>query len=62
MELVDTIRAWKDVDYRLSLDSQQQASVPIHPAGDIELLDGELEEVTIYPPVTSVAPECTAFY
>lgn len=43
MSAIDIIRAWKDVDYRLSLDLQQQTMLPKHPAGDIELQDDDLE-------------------
>src|SRR5258708_4045035 len=39
------IRAWKDRAYRQSLSQEQQAILPEHPAGEIDLADGELYEV-----------------
>lgn len=36
MSVPDTIRAWKDVDYRLSLTGQERSLIPPHPAGEIE--------------------------
>lgn len=62
MAIVDTVRAWKDVDYRLSLDAQQRALVPGHPAGEIELLEVELEDSFMYQIlVTSRDPSCDPF-
>jgi mersacidin/lichenicidin family type 2 lantibiotic len=40
MSTLDIIRAWKDEEYRLSLDE-----MPAHPAGLIELTDADLELV-----------------
>lgn len=40
------IRAWKDPEYRLSLSAAAQALLPPHPAGDSELTDADLEQVT----------------
>jgi len=37
-----TIRAWKDEDYRLTLDPNAQASLQESPAGSIELADTDL--------------------
>jgi mersacidin/lichenicidin family type 2 lantibiotic len=37
------VRAWKDPEYRLSLSEEEQAHLPEHPAGAIELTDDELE-------------------
>lgn len=45
MNTLDIIRAWKDVEYRRSLSAAEQALVPEHPAGAIELADEELEQV-----------------
>ena len=39
------IRAWKDPEYRLSLNEAEQALLPPHPAGHIELTDTDLEHV-----------------
>ena len=40
MSTLDIIRAWKDEEYRLSLDE-----MPAHPAGLVELTDADLEQV-----------------
>ena len=37
------IRAWKDASYRQSLSADEQAFLPAHPAGAIELHAGDLE-------------------
>jgi len=42
---VDLIRAWKDETYRNSLTAEQRALLPQHPAGAIELTEGELAAV-----------------
>lgn len=44
MEL-DLIRAWKDEDFRESLDAEQLALLSENPAGVIELTDEELGKV-----------------
>ena len=41
----DIIRAWKDPEYRLSLSAAEQAWLPDHPAGTIELTEAELAVV-----------------
>lgn len=43
MSKVDTIRAWKDVEYRLSLSAAQLATLPESPAGGFELSDSALD-------------------
>ena len=42
---MDTIRAWKDEEYRLSLSEEQQALLPENPAGLMELSDADLESI-----------------
>ena len=37
MPVLETIRSWKDEEYRDSLTAEQRAAVPEHPAGMIEL-------------------------
>jgi mersacidin/lichenicidin family type 2 lantibiotic len=37
------IRAWKDLDYRLSLSEAERAQLPNHPAGLVELTEKDLE-------------------
>ena len=38
----DIIRAWKDPRYRAGLSATQQAQLPTHPAGAIELAEPTL--------------------
>jgi mersacidin/lichenicidin family type 2 lantibiotic len=45
MSYLDIIRAWKDEEYRLSLSEEQRAVLPEHPAGLMELVDAELDDV-----------------
>lgn len=40
---VDTIRAWKDEEYRDGLSDFERSRLPEHPAGVVELHDKELE-------------------
>jgi mersacidin/lichenicidin family type 2 lantibiotic len=42
MSSAKIIRAWKDVDYRLSLSEAERAQLPDHPAGLTELTEQEL--------------------
>ena len=39
------IRAWKDVEFRLSLSEAERAQLPEHPAGLTELTEQELSPV-----------------
>jgi mersacidin/lichenicidin family type 2 lantibiotic len=41
---LDIVRAWKDPDYRLTMNDQDQAALPQHPAGMMELSDEALQE------------------
>ena len=45
MSHIDIIRAWTDPEYRLSLSEAEQAMLPEHPAGCIELTEAELDGV-----------------
>ncbi len=45
-EKVDIIRAWKDEEYRNSLTPEQLAQIPANPAGDVELDEAELDDVS----------------
>jgi mersacidin/lichenicidin family type 2 lantibiotic len=45
MSILEIIQAWKDEEFRLSLSAEQQALLPDHPAGWIELADSDLEVV-----------------
>ncbi|HVF56054.1 MAG TPA: mersacidin/lichenicidin family type 2 lantibiotic [Pyrinomonadaceae bacterium] len=39
------IRAWKDEDFRESLNEAQRSLLPVHPSGLIDLSDVELNSV-----------------
>lgn len=43
--MVDIVKAWKDSEYRQSLSPEQQAQLPPHPAGMVELADVDLDNV-----------------
>jgi mersacidin/lichenicidin family type 2 lantibiotic len=45
MTHLDIIRAWKDEEYRLSLNEAELALLPAHPAGLIGLTDAQLDHV-----------------
>ena len=45
MSTLDIIRAWKDEEYRLSLDETERALLPAHPAGLVELTGADLDLV-----------------
>jgi mersacidin/lichenicidin family type 2 lantibiotic len=45
MSAVDIARAWKDAEYRQSLSAAEQALLPEHPAGSIDLADEALLQV-----------------
>jgi mersacidin/lichenicidin family type 2 lantibiotic len=45
MAKLDVIRAWKDEEYRLSLSKAEQALLPAHPSGLIELDDDQMKMV-----------------
>jgi mersacidin/lichenicidin family type 2 lantibiotic len=45
MKTFDIIRAWKDARYRNGLSAEEQAALPEHPAGSIELDEEELDAV-----------------
>lgn len=41
----DVVRAWKDENYRQGLTEEQLSTLPVNPAGELELTDAELESV-----------------
>ena len=45
MAQVDTIRAWKDEEYFLSLTEEQRAALPANPAALIDISDNDLRSV-----------------
>lgn len=44
MSNIDIVRAWKDAEYRQSLSAAEQARLPEHPAGAIDLADEDLRQ------------------
>ena len=57
---IDIVRAWKDEEYRNSLTPEQLAQVPADPAGEAELNEEDLGNVSGgmgYPYITNT---CTA--
>jgi mersacidin/lichenicidin family type 2 lantibiotic len=46
MDSEQTIRAWKDEDYRLSLGEAELSALPEHPAGLIDLADDRLADAS----------------
>jgi mersacidin/lichenicidin family type 2 lantibiotic len=45
MAQIDVIRAWKDQQYRQSLDEAERNQLPDNPAGIVELSDADLDTV-----------------
>ena len=45
MSLNHIIEAWRDEEYRESLDSETRSLLPMNPAGEIELTEDELAEI-----------------
>ena len=45
MSLNHIIDAWRDEEYRESLDAETRSLLPENPAGEIELTDAELADV-----------------
>jgi len=45
-EPIDIVRAWKDEEYRNSLTSEQLAQLPPNPAGDVDLSEEDLDNVS----------------
>jgi mersacidin/lichenicidin family type 2 lantibiotic len=45
MSNADIIRAWKDEAFRLTLTEEQLAALPPNPAGQIDLVDADLDVV-----------------
>lgn len=56
MSSFDIVRAWKDAAYRQSLSAKEQALLPTHPAGAIELDEAELAQVAGALATWSVCP------
>jgi len=58
----DIARAWKDEEYRQSLNTEQLAALPANPAGGVELSDRQLAKIVggdNGPATSSVAASAT---
>ena len=42
---IDVVRAWKDEEYRSSLTEAQRAQLPENPAGLVDIIDEEMNDV-----------------
>jgi mersacidin/lichenicidin family type 2 lantibiotic len=42
---LDIVQAWKDEDYRRSLNADQLRMLPAHPAGELELTETDLTHI-----------------
>ncbi len=42
---LDIVQAWKDEDYRRSLNADQLRMLPAHPAGELELTETDLTRI-----------------
>ncbi len=45
MKKLDVVRAWRDEEYRNGLSAEEQAALPAHPAGVVELADVSLRSI-----------------
>jgi len=65
MSYRDIIRAWKDPNFRNSLNAAQRALIPDNPAGLIELSDDDLKHAAGGASATahtcSPSPACTCY-
>lgn len=56
MHKAEIIRAWKDEEYLASLDDEERASLPAHPAGVVDLSEESLGEAGGYTIITGCIP------
>ena len=56
---IDIVRAWKDPLYRAGLTPEEQAQVPAHPAGLLELSDEQIQGIAAG--ALTTAQQCTEF-
>jgi mersacidin/lichenicidin family type 2 lantibiotic len=62
MARTDVVRAWKDPAYRASLQADEFALVPSHPAGLVSVSDDELKDASgIGRTVETTAWFCTLY-
>jgi len=68
MSKLDIVRAWKDEEYCESLSDTERASLPVNPAGVIELTDAQLSAAgggageDLISTLTITLPICPTFY
>ena len=55
MTAVETVKAWKDEEYRDTLTMEQMERLPQHPSGLIELQQGRLEAMKSFAAADMVA-------
>ena len=46
MKKVDVVRAWRDAEYRSTLDADVRESLPASPAGIVSIEDDALKSIT----------------
>lgn len=57
------IKAWKDEEYRQSLDDGERKLLPAHPAGIIEIPETKMDEVAGGTSITcTFGPICTEIF
>lgn len=50
MPTIETVKAWKDEEYRDTLTEEQRAELPKNPAGVIEFEQPQLQDETLFGP------------
>jgi mersacidin/lichenicidin family type 2 lantibiotic len=58
MDPKDVIRAWKDPEFRSSLDTEAQSTLPTHPSGLMNLDDADLMNVSGGTSVATMIVSC----
>ena len=62
MTTLETVKAWKDEEYRGTLSVEQMERLPRHPSGLIELQQGELKgEASFAAPDVEVVPQTSHY-
>ena len=51
--LTETVKAWKDEDYRDTLTVDQLAQIPAHPSGIIEFEKPQLTDESLFGPAAN---------
>jgi mersacidin/lichenicidin family type 2 lantibiotic len=55
---VDVVRAWKDLEYRRSLSAEEEATIPLNPAGYALLTEEEWKNFGPEPHIGSCRGPC----